>query len=136
MITPIVFNANRLGLAKISETVKQLATKAKENKLQPAEFEGGTFSISNLGMFGSVSSFAAIINPPQSAILAVGGTRKEIAEDGSTSKMVSVTLCYDSRAITDLDAQRFLDHFKLAINEPDCIVAGTDAFYDLSALLF
>lgn len=80
LITPIVFGADRKGLSDISKDVKSLAAKARDGKLQPHEFQGGTFSVSNLGMFG-VTHFCAIINPPQSCILAVGGTQKRIVPD-------------------------------------------------------
>ncbi|KIH51109.1 2-oxo acid dehydrogenase acyltransferase, partial [Ancylostoma duodenale] len=81
LITPIVTSADILGVQDISARVKELAKRARENKLQPNEFQGGTFTISNLGMFGSVEQFTAIINPPQAAILAVGGTRMELDEN-------------------------------------------------------
>jgi pyruvate dehydrogenase E2 component (dihydrolipoamide acetyltransferase) len=81
LMTPIVFNAQSKGLNVISKDVKTLAGKAMDNKLQPHEFIGGTFTISNLGMFG-ISSFTAIINPPQAAILAVGGTSQRLVPDG------------------------------------------------------
>jgi len=80
LITPIVFNANLKGLSEIASDVKALAEKAKTNKLQPKEFIGGTFTISNLGMFG-VENFSAIINPPQSCILAVGKAVKKVVYD-------------------------------------------------------
>ena len=80
LITPIVFGADQKGLAAISTDVQQLAAKAREGKLQPHEFQGGTFSVSNLGMFG-IKSFSAIINPPQSCILAVGATQKKLVPD-------------------------------------------------------
>lgn len=85
LITPIVFAADRKGLATISKDVKALAAKARDGKLQPAEFQGGTFSVSNLGMFG-VTHFSAIINPPQSCILAVGGTQKRCVIDEKSEK--------------------------------------------------
>lgn len=77
MITPIIFEANKKGLVKISKEMKVLAVKAREGKLQPHEFQGGTFSISNLGMFGT-TKFSAIINPPQTCILAVGTTVEKL----------------------------------------------------------
>ncbi|KAM9391292.1 dihydrolipoyllysine-residue acetyltransferase component of pyruvate dehydrogenase complex, mitochondrial-like [Salvelinus alpinus] len=77
LITPIVFNAHTKGLAAISSDVSALAAKARDGKLQPHEFQGGTFTISNLGMFG-VKNFSAIINPPQACILAVGGSEKRL----------------------------------------------------------
>ncbi|XP_023312976.1 dihydrolipoyllysine-residue acetyltransferase component of pyruvate dehydrogenase complex, mitochondrial-like, partial [Anoplophora glabripennis] len=82
LITPIVFQADRKGVAEISKTVKTLAAKAREGKLQPQEFQGGTISVSNLGMFG-VNNFCAIINPPQSCILAIGTTVKRLVADDS-----------------------------------------------------
>lgn len=85
LITPIVFQADRKGLAAISSDVKSLAAKARDGKLQPHEFQGGTFSVSNLGMFG-VTHFSAIINPPQSCILAIGGTQKRIVPDKDSEK--------------------------------------------------
>lgn len=77
LITPIVKNVGSKGLATISSETKTLATKARDGKLKPEEYQGGSFTISNLGMFG-VSDFTAIINPPQSCILAVGGTHKVV----------------------------------------------------------
>jgi len=86
LITPIVFNSNSKGLNEIAANVKVLAEKAKTNKLQPKEFIGGTFTISNLGMFG-VSNFTAIINPPQACILAVGKAEKcVVVDEKSTDK--------------------------------------------------
>lgn len=85
LITPIIFNADRKGLVDISKEVKALALKARDGKLQPHEFQGGTISISNLGMFG-ISQFCAIINPPQSCILAVGATEKKLIPDESDEK--------------------------------------------------
>lgn len=80
LITPIVFNADQKGLSSINFDVSSLAKKAKENKLQPHEFMGGTFTISNLGMFG-IKLFSAVINPPQSCILAVGGADRRVVPD-------------------------------------------------------
>ena len=81
LITPIVRNADQKGLAAISSEMKALAGKAKEGKLKPEEFQGGTFSISNLGMFG-IKDFQAVINPPQGAILAVGAGRAAAGGQG------------------------------------------------------
>ena len=80
LITPIVTNADMKRLTDINADVAELAAKARAGKLQPHEFQGGTFTVSNLGMFG-VDHFTAIINPPQSCILAVGGTHKEVGVD-------------------------------------------------------
>lgn len=85
LITPIIFEANQKGLIEISQTMKALAVKAREGKLQPQEFQGGTISISNLGMM-DVNQFCAVINPPQSCILAVGTTVKRLIEDAKSEK--------------------------------------------------
>ncbi|MFH4979517.1 hypothetical protein AB6A40_006226 [Gnathostoma spinigerum] len=135
LITPIVFGADRLGLIAISDTVKSLAQKAKENKLQPQEFQGGTFTVSNLGMFGSIRKFTAIINPPQAAILAVGGTTAELDENGCAISKVSATLCYDNRAISEIDAQRFLQHVTVLLSDPEIMVTSTEGIADVSAFL-
>lgn len=82
LLTPIVFGADSKGVIDISKIVKGLAAKAREGKLQPQEFQGGTISVSNLGMFG-VDNFCAIVNPPQSCILAVGTTQKRLIADES-----------------------------------------------------
>lgn len=89
LITPIIFEANNKGVIDISKEVKSLAEKARNGKLQPAEFQGGTISVSNLGMFG-VSHFTAIINPPQCCILAVGTTQSRLVEDDSEKGYVVV----------------------------------------------
>jgi pyruvate dehydrogenase E2 component (dihydrolipoamide acetyltransferase) len=85
LITPIIFSADRKGVEAISTDVKTLAGKAREGKLQPQEFQGGTFTVSNLGMF-DVTHFCAIINPPQSCILAVGGSQKRLVIDEKSEK--------------------------------------------------
>ncbi|KAE9550582.1 hypothetical protein FO519_006209 [Halicephalobus sp. NKZ332] len=116
LITPIVFNADRLQVEQISNVVKELAGRAKENKLKLNEFQGGTFTISNLGMFG-ITHFTAIINPPQTAILAVGGTQVQLSDDLVPESRFTVTLCYDARAISELHAQRFVNHLELLIGD-------------------
>ncbi|CAJ0600933.1 unnamed protein product [Cylicocyclus nassatus] len=123
LITPIVFSADIMGVQDISARVRELAARARENKLQPQEFQGGTFTISNLGMFGSVEAFTAIINPPQAAILAVGGTRTEMDNDMKPQSKFTATLCFDARAITETSAKRFLDHFAASLSDPDFMVA-------------
>merc|ERR1719215_2615661 len=101
LIRPIVYDADKKGLTSISFDVNALAQKARANKLQPHEFMGGTFTVSNLGMFG-VKNFSAVINPPQSCILAVGGAEHRLlpARGDSESKwrsahVMSVTLSCD-----------------------------------------
>lgn len=85
LITPIIFEANLKGITEISQTMKTLAAKARDGKLQPQEFQGGTICVSNLGMLG-VNQFCAIINPPQSCILAIGTSVKRLVEDPTSEK--------------------------------------------------
>eukprot|EP00168_Porphyra_purpurea_P007406 TRINITY_DN1933_c0_g1_i5.p2 TRINITY_DN1933_c0_g1~~TRINITY_DN1933_c0_g1_i5.p2 ORF type:complete len:201 (+),score=93.71 TRINITY_DN1933_c0_g1_i5:242-844(+) len=121
LITPIVKDADRKGLGEISGDVKALAGKAREGTLQPHEFIGGTFSVSNLGMFG-VSSFAAIVNPPQAAILAVGASSPKVVPDGlggfQTTTVMSVTLSCDHRVVDGAVGARWLQAFKAHIEDP------------------
>lgn len=121
LITPIVTDADRKGLGEISADVKALAAKAREGTLQPHEFIGGTFSVSNLGMFG-VDSFAAIVNPPQAAILAVGASSPKVVPDGlggyATTTVMSVTLSCDHRVVDGAVGARWLQAFKAHIEDP------------------
>jgi pyruvate dehydrogenase E2 component (dihydrolipoamide acetyltransferase) len=120
LITPIVKKAETKGLAEISAEVKDLAGRAKEGKLKPVEFQGGTFSISNLGMFG-VKDFQAIINPPQACILAVGaGVETPVVQDGGImiATVMSVTLSVDHRAVDGAVGAEFLQVFKEFIENP------------------
>lgn len=123
LITPIVFGAEKKGLASISEETKRLASKAREKKLQPHEFQGGTITVSNLGMFG-VKNFSAIINPPQACILAVGCTEDVLLPDDSsqsgyrTAKVMSVTLSCDHRVVDGAVGAQWLQHFKHLLERP------------------
>ncbi|HEY4113789.1 MAG TPA: pyruvate dehydrogenase complex dihydrolipoamide acetyltransferase [Rhizomicrobium sp.] len=120
LITPIVFGAEQKGLAAISNEVKSLAERARNKKLKPQEYEGGGFSISNLGMFG-IRDFTAVINPPQSAILAVGaGEQRAVVRDGKveTATIMTVTMSCDHRVIDGATGARFLQAFKSYIEEP------------------
>ncbi|KAH8248591.1 hypothetical protein KR032_001157 [Drosophila birchii] len=123
LITPIVFNADRKGVLEISKDVKALAAKARDNKLQPHEFQGGTISVSNLGMFG-VNQFAAVINPPQSCILAIGTTTKQLVADPDSLKgfkevnVLTVTLSADHRVVDGAVAARWLQHFRNYMEDP------------------
>jgi pyruvate dehydrogenase complex dihydrolipoamide acetyltransferase long form len=127
LITPIIKNANQLNLETISKTAKELAEKARDGKLQPNEFMGGSFSISNLGMFG-ITEFSAVINPPQSAILAIGTSRLILDDNNETQHVMSVTLSYDSRVIEEDTAAKFLETFKTVIEDPIALQSsdGTD----------
>ncbi|CAN9501311.1 unnamed protein product [Ophioblennius macclurei] len=122
LITPIVFNAHTKGLAAISGDVSALAAKARDGKLQPHEFQGGTFTISNLGMFG-VKNFSAIINPPQSCILAVGGSDKRLVpadnEKGfDVASVMSVTLSCDHRVVDGAVGAQWLAEFRKFLEKP------------------
>ncbi len=120
LITPIVFRAEEKGLAVISNEVKSLAERARNKKLKPSEFEGGSFSISNLGMFG-IKDFTAVINPPQSAILAVGAGEKRpvvVGDKIEIHQVMTVTLSCDHRVIDGATGARFLQVFKQFIEEP------------------
>jgi len=125
LITPIIKNAESKGLAEISETVKELAARAKAGKLQPQEFQGGSFTISNLGMFG-ISQFTAIINPPQSCILAVGGTQRKVipGPDGSAqvANMMRVTMSCDHRVVDGAVGAQWLQHFKKFVENPQTML--------------
>ena len=120
LITPIVRNADNKGLAAISNEVKELAGRAREGKLKPEEYQGGGFSISNLGMYG-IREFAAVINPPQSCILAVGaGEQRAVVKKGALAiaTVMTCTLSADHRSVDGALAAEFLGVFKKLIEEP------------------
>jgi pyruvate dehydrogenase E2 component (dihydrolipoamide acetyltransferase) len=120
LITPIVKAANQKGLMAISSEVRDLATRAKIGRLKPEEFQGGTFCVSNLGMFG-IKQFDAIINPPQGAILAVGaGEQRPIIRDGQVvaATVVSLTLSSDHRVIDGAVAAQFMAILKGFLEQP------------------
>jgi len=124
LITPIVAGAEGKGLAEISDTVKTLAGKAKEGKLQPHEFQGGTITVSNLGMFG-INQFTAIINPPQACILAVGGTEKRVVavkDVPTVASMMRVTLSCDHRVVDGAVGAQWLQHFKKFMENPKAML--------------
>lgn len=120
LITPIIRDAGRKGLAEISTEMKELAGKARDGKLQPHEYQGGTASLSNLGMFGT-KQFDAVINPPQGMILAVGaGEQRPYVVDGAlqVATVMSVTGSFDHRAIDGVDGAKLLDQFRSLIENP------------------
>jgi pyruvate dehydrogenase E2 component (dihydrolipoamide acetyltransferase) len=120
LITPIVFAAETKGLAAISNEVKELAVKAKDKKLKPQEYEGGGFSVSNLGMFG-VKNFTSIINPPQSCIIAVGaGEERAVVKNGKLeiATMMTITMSCDHRVVDGATGAKFLQTLKRFIEEP------------------
>jgi len=120
LITPIVKAADTKGLAQISAEVKDLAAHAKDKKLKPSDYEGGSFSVSNLGMFG-IKNFTAVINPPQAAIMAVGaGEERPVVRNGTlgSATMMTVTLSCDHRAIDGALGAQLLQAFKVLIEDP------------------
>ncbi|XP_050509874.1 dihydrolipoyllysine-residue acetyltransferase component of pyruvate dehydrogenase complex, mitochondrial isoform X6 [Diabrotica virgifera virgifera] len=127
LITPIIFEAERKGVVEISKAMKALAAKAREGKLQPQEFQGGTFSISNLGMMG-VDQFCAVINPPQSCILAIGTSSSRLIEDPLSEKgfksaqYMSVTLSCDHRTVDGAVGARWLQAFKENLEDPVAMI--------------
>jgi pyruvate dehydrogenase E2 component (dihydrolipoamide acetyltransferase) len=125
LITPIVTNAESRGLAEISETVRELAARAKEGRLQPHEFQGGTITVSNLGMFG-INQFTAIINPPQACILAVGATEKRVVAGKSgepaVANVMRVTMSCDHRVVDGAVGAQWLQHFKKFMENPQAML--------------
>jgi pyruvate dehydrogenase E2 component (dihydrolipoamide acetyltransferase) len=120
LITPIIRKAEQKGLAEIALEAKDLAERARNRKLKPEEFQGGTFSISNLGMFG-IRQFGSIINPPQGAILSVGaGEARAVVRDGQVviRTLMTVTLTCDHRVIDGAIGARWLAAFRALIEDP------------------
>lgn len=120
LITPIVRDVNNKSLAAISDEVKSLVKRAKEGKLRPDEFQGGSISISNLGMY-NVESFLAIINPPQSCIISVGGISKKpvvIQDEIKVASVMSIGISCDHRVIDGALAAQFINKIKLHLENP------------------
>ncbi|MAY82859.1 MAG: pyruvate dehydrogenase complex dihydrolipoamide acetyltransferase [Flavobacteriales bacterium] len=125
LLVPVIRFADQKGLSAISAEVKELAGKARDKKLQPEEWEGSTFSISNLGMFG-IEEFTAIINPPNSCIMAVGAIREEVVvKDGEmkVGNRMKVTLSCDHRVVDGATGAEFLNSFKTYLENPVTILA-------------
>jgi len=136
LITPIVTSADEKGLGDINASVMDLATRARAGQLAPAEYQGGSFSISNLGMFG-VSEFSAVINPPQAAILAVGGGIQKIVPTAvsiddidagvataapTVTSTITMSLSSDSRAVSGATAARFMQTLQAYMNSPKSLL--------------
>ncbi|KAG1142605.1 hypothetical protein G6F37_005794 [Rhizopus arrhizus] len=123
LITPIVTSAEAKGLTTISTQVKDLAKRARDGKLAPHEYQGGSFTISNLGMFG-INNFTAIINPPQSCILAIGGTQQKVVSDETTESglavrnVMEVTLSADHRVVDGAVGATWLQAFREYMENP------------------
>ncbi len=125
LITPVIRSANRKGIATISNEARELVTRARAGTLKEGEFEGGTFTVSNLGMFG-LKQFDAIINPPQCAILAVGaGEERVIVKDGEpeVATMLTLTLSLDHRVIDGALGARFMATLVRIIEHPGLMSA-------------
>jgi pyruvate dehydrogenase E2 component (dihydrolipoamide acetyltransferase) len=125
LITPVIFDAEKKGLSTIAAEMKDLATRARERKLKPQEYTGGTFSISNLGMFG-IKSFASIINPPEGMIMSVGAGAKQpvVGADGEVTvgTIMTVTLTCDHRVIGGAEGARWLAAFKRFVETPESML--------------
>jgi len=120
LITPIIFDAANKGLVQISAEMKALAAKARDGKLVPEEYQGGTFSLSNLGMFG-IKQFEAVINPPQGCILAIGaGEQRAVVKNGqlAVATVMSCTLSVDHRVVDGAVGAEYMAAFKKLIEEP------------------
>ena len=125
LITPIIRKAETKGLAQIATESKDLAARARERKLKPEEFQGGTFSVSNLGMFG-IKQFTSIINEPQGCIMSVGaGEQRAVVKDGqlAVATVMTVTLTCDHRVVDGATGARFLQAFKPLIEDPVAMLA-------------
>jgi pyruvate dehydrogenase E2 component (dihydrolipoamide acetyltransferase) len=125
LITPIIKKAETKGLAQIATESKDLAKRARERKLKPDEFQGGTFSVSNLGMFG-IKQFTSIINEPQGCIMSVGaGELRPVVKDGQIvpATVMTVTLTCDHRVVDGATGARFLQAFKPLIEDPVAMLA-------------
>ena len=120
LVVPTVFDADRKGLRQIAEEALGLAQRVRDGMITPPELSGGTFTVSNLGMFG-IDSFAAVINPPQAAILAVGSiTERPVVRGGeiTTAHLMALTLACDHRILYGADGARFLDRVRELLEEP------------------
>jgi pyruvate dehydrogenase E2 component (dihydrolipoamide acetyltransferase) len=122
LLTPIIQDADKLGVAEISAKARSLAERAREGKLKPNEYQGGTFTISNLGMYG-ITHFTAVINPPQAAILAVGGVQERVVKGAAAGQfdvqqVLTVTLSCDHRVIDGAVGAQWLQAFKRCMEDP------------------
>ncbi|HHW91217.1 MAG TPA: 2-oxo acid dehydrogenase subunit E2 [Firmicutes bacterium] len=124
LIVPVIKNTNKLGIGAISQLVKELAEKARSGKLTPDEYKGGTFTVTNLGMFG-VDSFTPIINPPESAILGVNRIQKKpvvVNDEIVIRPMMTLSLSFDHRLIDGSVAAQFLQRVKALLENPDLLL--------------
>ena len=125
LMAPVLNNINLKGFEQIAEEINEIAGRARENKLKPEELSGGTFTVSNLGMYG-VNNFSAIINPPQACILAVGGAIKSVVPNAAGEEdpyriahITNVTLSSDHRVVDGALAAQWGQHFKRYVENPE-----------------
>jgi pyruvate dehydrogenase E2 component (dihydrolipoamide acetyltransferase) len=121
LLVPTIFDADTKSLGEIARTARALAAEVRDGSITPADLAGGTFSISNLGMYG-VDSFSAVINPPQAAILAVGSLRRRPVVDESgeivARQTIQLSLACDHRIIYGVDGARFLSRVRELLEHP------------------
>jgi pyruvate dehydrogenase E2 component (dihydrolipoamide acetyltransferase) len=128
LVTPVVRDADAKSVFEIAEELRDLAGRARERKLRPEEYQGASFTVSNLGMFG-VEAFYAVINPPEAAILAVGAVQKVPWVDEATGAIVAMErmhlgLSCDHRVVDGATGARFLRTLRLVLESPVRLVAG------------
>jgi pyruvate dehydrogenase E2 component (dihydrolipoamide acetyltransferase) len=129
LISPFIPSADKKPLGEIARMTKDLGGRAKEGKLKPDEYAGGTFTISNLGMFGTIDSFLAIINPPQAGILAIGTATVQPVWNAETEEfepqsLMSVTMSADHRLTDGAEVANYLDEFKSLLENPMRMLVG------------
>jgi pyruvate dehydrogenase E2 component (dihydrolipoyllysine-residue acetyltransferase) len=120
LTVPTLFDADRKGLGEIAAQTRELAAKVRDGTITPPELSGGTFTVSNLGMYG-IDSFSAVINPPQAGILAVGAiSERPVVRDGelATAHLMSATLACDHRILYGAEGAEFLDRIRALLEEP------------------
>jgi pyruvate dehydrogenase E2 component (dihydrolipoamide acetyltransferase) len=135
LLVPTIFDADQLSLDEIGRASRDLVERIGRRKVTPLELAGGTFTVSNLGMFG-ISSFTAVINPPQAAILAVGAVRTTPVvrgEEIAVGRRMALTLVCDHRVLYGAPAARFLMHIKALLEAPDQLIQARSAHGDDTA---
>jgi pyruvate dehydrogenase E2 component (dihydrolipoamide acetyltransferase) len=125
LVVPTIFDADRLSLGEISRRSRELSARVRDGSIGPADLGGGTFTVSNLGMYG-VDSFSAVINPPQAAILAVGSLKPRAVVDDAGNVVarptVQLTLACDHRVLYGADGARFLTRVRELLERPDALI--------------
>jgi pyruvate dehydrogenase E2 component (dihydrolipoamide acetyltransferase) len=125
LIVPVIHNADQKTTAEVANAIADVTVRARQNKLKPNDLSGGTFSISNLGMFG-LRRFSAIINPPECAILAVGSMSKRVVVDENNALVIrpvlTLSLSCDHRVVDGADAARFLAELQTVLQSPELML--------------